>query len=273
MVNRAVELVRGQLQSSRLRQVAKVKQQSRTNPPAALYQGFNAEKGQGVLQFPGGGTFLANPGTNGLLEQNRVVRLRGKGYDQMPRARFKEPITVAKQRSVLSVLVVDCSGSTAGGRQTLFGHFFDFVKYLASKQSISFTGAVAYSDIDIGEEPIIFSITPSRQFLKEKRQEIENISFGGGDFPETTIDGLIRAIDLIKGRKADEKVCILYTDASTKDITRISELSRRFTHLLALCPLQYYQPLITAKKIAKKEKWLEDSSALDDLVIAEELSL
>ena len=118
------------------------------------------------------------------------------------------------------VFCFDCTGSMSSVIDTVKTNVNKFVGGLNADQSITIDWrmrAVGYGDLDEGEE-----IQNSNAFVSDVGQfqaQVDSLKMvGGGDEPESTLDAIVYAAKTSKWRERCQKVIVVFTDASTKDI-------------------------------------------------------
>ena len=118
------------------------------------------------------------------------------------------------------VFCFDCTGSMAPVIKNVKDNVNKFVDGLNADQSIKIDWrmrAVGYGDLFEGEE-----VQNGNDFVNDVKAfqaQVTNIKdVYGGDEPESTLDAIIYAAKTSKWRSDCQKIIVVFTDASTKDI-------------------------------------------------------
>ena len=129
--------------------------------------------------------------------------------------------TAMKLKGVADVVFCfDCTGSMSPVIENVKSNVKKFVDGLNADQAIKIDWrmrAIGYGDLECKEE-----VQNSNEFVSEVAQfqaQIDNLNMvGGGDEPESTLDTIIYAAKTSKWRERSQKVIVVFTDATTKDI-------------------------------------------------------
>lgn len=118
------------------------------------------------------------------------------------------------------VFCFDCTGSMSPVIDTVRANVNKFVDGLNADQAVTIDWrmrAVGYGDLECGEE-----VQNNNEFVSEVAQfqaQVDGLRMvGGGDEPESTLDAIVYAAKTSKWRARCQKVIVVFTDATTKDI-------------------------------------------------------
>lgn len=182
----------------------------------------NADKGeQGILQVP-------------LKEGEHLTLTSSLGQSVLPEASARSG-KISGQADI--VFVIDTTGSMSGAINNVVSNIDSFVDALQTNHSVKANFAlVDYKDITCGEETLLVKNGSGAWYsdvagFKSKINSL--IVTGGGDGPETPIDGLGMAKELDFRQNAN-KFIILVTDANYKNANNYGIASMdEMTDLLA----------------------------------------
>lgn len=123
------------------------------------------------------------------------------------------------------VFCFDCTGSMTGVIDTVKSNVSTFVAGLTSDSNVVIdwqARAVGYGDFEV-DALYIQNENPFSNNVKTVQDQIANISMvGGGDAPESTLDAICHVAMESNWRSNAHKIIVVFTDAPTKDINKIT---------------------------------------------------